>query len=74
MSVHVKDLTVYPKNPRAGYTVTLEVTGLPLEVLLWLENYRHEYPPQGYGTWTTSRDELPGGRLRVTVRRNNSCD
>ncbi len=74
MAVEVKDRTVYPKHPRAGYTVIKEVTGLALEVLCWIEDYKAEYPPQGYGTWTTGQDELPGDRLRVTVRRNNSCD
>ncbi len=74
MAVEVKDRTVYPTNPRAGYTVIMEVTGLALEVLCWIEDYKAEYPPQGYGTWTPVRDELPGGLLRVTVRRSSSCD
>ena len=74
MAVEVKDRTVYPKNPRAGYTVILEVIGPTLEVLCWIENYKVEFPPQGYGTWVAARDQLPEDRLRVTVRRNNSCD
>jgi hypothetical protein len=74
MAVEVKNLTTYPKNPRAGYTVIFEVTGPTNEVHRWIERYQAEYPPEGYGTWTPAQDELPGGRLRVTVRRSNSCD
>jgi hypothetical protein len=74
MSVDVQNLTVYPKNPRAGYTVIKQVTGPAEEVRLWVEKYQAEYPPQGYGTWVAAHDELPGGRLRVTVRRSDSCD
>ncbi len=74
MAVEIRDRTAYPNNPRAGYTVILEVTGLALEVLCWIESYKAEFPPEAYGTWTPSQDELPGGRLRVTVRRSSSCD
>ncbi len=74
MALDVKNLTHYPRNPRAGYTVILEVTGQTAEVIHWVERYKAEYPAEGYGTWVASRDQLPEGRLRVTIRRSNCCD
>ncbi len=74
MAVEVKNLTKYPRSPRAGYTVVLQVTGPADEVNAWVQNYSREYPPPGYGTWVAAREELPEGRLRVTVRRSDSCD
>ncbi len=74
MAVEIKNLTVYPRHRQFGYTVILEVTGPTHEVQRWIDDYLCEYPAAGYGTWVASRDQLPEGRLRVTVRRNDSCD
>lgn len=74
MSLDIQNLTVYPKNPRAGYRVVMQVTGPTQEVQSWVEHYMQDYPPPGYGTWITSREELPDWRLRVTVQRSDSCD
>ncbi len=74
MSLDIQNLTTYPKRPRAGYIVIRHVTGPADEVQTWVGRYQAEFPPQGYGTWVASREELPEGRLRVVVRRSDSCD
>jgi hypothetical protein len=74
MTLDIQNLTVHPRNPRAGYTVILRVTGAAEEVRTWISRYMAEFPPEGYGTWTSEREDLPNGHLRVLVHRGSSCD